>query len=133
MNKNFANWKITQLLPEGNPYVDFDYRAVWASTKEIVPSKYYCNLSGNYDYDNGIRDVWTWEDIRLYLLEKGYELEIIFEIDIEGNQRLYYYNIHFFNSLDEEIDQTMYHSYEEAREAGYIYLLETYIIKDLLK
>lgn len=61
---NYADWKITQMLPNNNPY---NTQVFW---------NYY---AGNYSlshtkWNTYVRDGWTWEDIRLYLESEGYYL-----------------------------------------------------------
>ncbi len=123
MKHNFANWEITQLLPEKNPYSDFDYRGVWKSKKEIAPSKYYSNLGGDYEYDDGIRDAWSWEDIRLYLLSKGYIIDIIYVMDREGEQLQWYFKVLTISTYETDEDFTYYSTYEECREAAILFIL----------
>jgi len=115
MTHNFANWEITQLLPEKNPYSDLDYKGVWKSKKEIVPSKYYSNLGGDYEYDDGIRDAWSWEDIRLYLLSKGYEYLIE-----HGSKNTYDIT---FRGKKSGCIRGGYNTYEECREAAILFTL----------
>lgn len=115
-NNNFLNWELTQLLPEENPYLSKNH-------------KYYCfveNYSGNrlLKWDVRItgsrktgtylRDAWAYEDVRLYLKEKGYKF-----VEVPARNGLYqiWYK-------DEMIWDFYKDTYEEAREAGIKYCLE---------
>jgi hypothetical protein len=74
-NHNYADWELTQLLPTTNLYSDTDE---WVEI-ENEDGIFYILESQIEDEDccgSTIRDAWTWEDIRLYLLDKGFEIEI---------------------------------------------------------
>lgn len=79
-NHNFVSWEITQMLPKFNPYQTTDMRAL----RWVILPKYY-NFPSFTQYteylqlrynskDKDWKDAWTFEDVRLYLKEKGYIL-----------------------------------------------------------
>lgn len=109
MNHNFADFEITKMLPE---YNNGYFKLVIDKNNILFDSE-----SLNYqDYiDNKYRFVWTWEDIRLYLYNKGYEINIY-------PNRDYYVTHIYFNKLLLTIDSS-FNNYEEARRKSIIYCL----------
>ena len=75
-NHNFADWKLTQLLPKNNPN-EIGYRwynegiNICLKLQDDACSENQNHLIPKYIYN---RDAYTWEDIRLYLLSKGFEV-----------------------------------------------------------
>lgn len=119
-NYNFADWELTQLLPEKHTFSEW-----------YIDSK---NNLINNSCINTFKDifstlpVWSWEDIRLYLEERGYILKISPYVDIvdeksEEFQILYYFDIIYSSTGECENDCTYYHSYEEVRKEAIIYCL----------
>lgn len=118
-NHNYADWEITSLLPEINLY-NKDY--CWYGKKDdkmSVGLKYLSEINSNPSNSNLFlesiknRDAWTWEDIRLYLKSKRYEIligsaAITYIATIQGNV---------------SIILTGFNTYEEARREAIIYCL----------
>lgn len=135
-NYNFASWELTQMLPEINPYQfieDDDYpnshkfKMKWYNIDDIITIQ----PSNSGLFDRGfdyLRDAWTWEDIRLYLEERGYILKISPYVDIIDEksgefQIFYYFDIIYSSTGESEDDFTYYHTYKEARREAIIYCL----------
>lgn len=124
MNHNFADWEITQFLPETNPYQFFEY--LWV--KEDRESEIELIIEYSDEYIK-IRDAWTWEDIRLYLSSKGFVFTV-WEYDKEyedtDNRPKHYFGFIILigdNYSSVNNDDKWYFSYEEARKAAIIYCL----------
>lgn len=136
-NHNFLNWELTQLLPEKsqNYYSKYQSYESWIlqyfNTGEdcMVEDYYICAIEDDPDvkmYIENLQDVvdniknvkykqtWTYEDVRLYLKEKGYKF-----VEVPARDGLYqiWYK-------DEMIWDFYKDTYEEAREAGIKYCLE---------
>ena len=140
MNNNFANWEITQLLPENNPYLlindvqvpdEIDAKAAWCSIEEeswdnkdltIQLSLSYCET----DVFAYLRDAWTYEDIRLYLESKGYIITVypyVDDVTVDEPQYQILYTYEVLKDFETNEDFTYYHTYEEARNEAIIYCL----------
>ena len=134
---NFANWEITELLPNQNPYL-----------KEVGESMYYCwvkRATGGKTIDTEcslrfyftgeiLRDAWTWEDIRLYLQDKGFVLEVLYVDDfLKSLKKAHdpdkeYLDWHYRYRETKNMDNfhsssNTYSTYEEAREVGVLEVL----------
>ena len=136
MNHNFADYELTQFLPEKNP---FGLLNKWCVEKEITELKKdgYGKpmLCDDWDTDEFfyeqfrlLRDAWTWEDIRLYLKDKGFVFNIIAVVDDTDNleipcQILYTWNIIKLHVFEETESYDYVDSYEEARREAIIYCL----------
>lgn len=140
MNHNFANWELTQLLPEENPYKliddvqipdEIDARAAWCSIEEeswenkdltIQLSLSYCET----DVFNCLRDAWAYEDIRLYLESKGYIITVypyVDDVTVDEPQYQILYTYEVLKDYETDIDFTYYNTYEEARNEAIMYCL----------
>jgi hypothetical protein len=127
---NYANWEITQLLPEINPYLpkieycEKQFNSWENKEKLLLPYwndrgyidcgivQYKGEISSYYQHSNKDRDVWSFEDIRLYLESKGFSININHYVlqDIP-------YWCHLVNSIDRNSqDIGKFDTYEEARE-----------------
>lgn len=71
---NYANWELTQLLPQINPYgTDYHWIKPYPdSSFEKLTLAYHSKLSANQLCIE--RNAWTWEEIRLYLESKGFNI-----------------------------------------------------------
>jgi hypothetical protein len=71
-NLNYANLELTQLLPKYNPYFSFCY-----IVKDVLD-----NIKLRYNQleigDTVLRSAWSWEEIRLYLKDKGFYYSQVF-------------------------------------------------------
>ena len=137
MNHNFADWELTQLLPEKNHH---NMNMVWfylvphkLSPKKIggdtmLPEPFF-EVSHNsqkyseFNYESSeiIRDAWTFDDIRLYLLSKNYKVQ---EISPQFG-----YSVFTTSQLRDDNRWVHIHSkrcdtYEEARRESIIYCLK---------
>lgn len=148
MNHNFANWEITQLLPNTNPFLlnrselenQFN---VWEKPESFSILYPYWNdrkyldfgyllqyseqldIESHYQHSKFLRDVWTWEDIRLYLKEKGFIITINYwnkEISDDFNKGKRYSIIinKDGNSINDN-HKEYFDTYEEAREYSIIH------------
>lgn len=117
MNHNFADWELTQLLPFKIYNVDnciTDNNEVFNSDKlgSIYEPEYKKTLPA-----------WTWEDIRLYLKEKGYEFFIRrFNSRPKFHDKPYHCEISINGEWDNDFD-FWYSTYEEARRKAIKYCL----------
>ena len=108
-NKNFANWKITELLP--------DNKHSYFTDVYINPESKCATIDDLYGIENSesyTKLAWSWEDIRLYLKENGYSVNI--------NSGIYGYDTTIFN--DDDNFRYIFDSYEEARIEGIKYCLK---------
>jgi hypothetical protein len=130
MKHNFADWEITQKLTKKNPYINREKsNLTWAywfvkDKPEIITVDYFIDESTS-------RDVWTFEDIRLYLDSNRCYINVWYH--------LYPHNRYFTQSIhrnDVQVVQNMdiqeklslkkgnlYFTYEEARKEAIIYCL----------
>lgn len=123
-NYKYANWVITCLLPKNtNPEVAIDEQGYIQTIKD-------CRAFLN-DYQ--WKYAWDWEDIRLYLLNKGYIINIEYvaypnkgytaEIhDIVASISFYYDTYEDWNYDDGE--EYIFQTYEKARKLAIKYCLE---------
>lgn len=149
MNNNFANWDLTQLLPEQNPYKQKELPNYWWGMYKKSLFDGFIKSPENYeDYfdfrlqayegDFGkiketkhqgrklLRDAWTYEDIRLYLESKGYIITVypyVDDVTVDEPQYQILYSYEVLKDFEEEVDFTYYHTYEEARNEAIIYCL----------
>ncbi len=113
MNNNFADWVLTQLLPEINPYSNIN-EWVEMEDEDII----YVLESEIEDEDccgTTIRDAWTWEDIRLYLLKNNYYIVIDIK---EVENEIKYESIVYTKDKDGELTCSKSYfsnNYEECR------------------
>jgi hypothetical protein len=124
MNHNFADFELTLLLPNIKYTNLWDNFTGWCWCKEdeeeIELKEHY---SDEYEL---LAFAWTWEDIRLYLESKGYEMLIdciVDDVDFTTQQVLYYYRILLNSTYEIEEDFTYYNTYEEARRKTIIHCL----------
>lgn len=131
-NHNYADWDLTSLLPENLIsfpgvfwYEDRDEDRVIYHESDI-----YDQLEGKtLDGFVQISTAWSWEDIRVYLQNKGYIIvvkpyvdEFENEDDESIQQILWEYRLitHEPLEINDEFysSDDYYHEYEEAREAA---------------
>jgi len=117
---NYANWELTQLLPEINPYKSelFVEQQDWYLDIEQTDRFIHLGEYPDTEYEF-IRNAWSWEDIRLYLESKGFSININHYVlqDIP-------YWCHVVNSIDRNSqDIGKFDTYEEAREEAIKYCL----------
>ena len=125
-NHNYADWELTQLLPEINPYPIIDE---WVEI-ENEDGIFYILESQIEDEDccgSTIKDAWSWEDIRLYLLDKGFVISIHYwgseHLTKYCSKTLYTICI-MKNGLSFIEDyKDSFNTYEEARKEAIIYCL----------
>lgn len=136
MNKNYASWELTQLLPENNPNsIGYDWYYLVPHETDISPYyelSYDGKFSGfTYKESKYIRDAWTWEDIRLYLESKGFAYQVDVSRLIENNK--HHATVVWLNEFNDDPEFSSYRrleglnnfdSYEEAREGAILYCLE---------
>lgn len=127
MNHNFANWELTQLLPEINPYSNIDE---WVEIEDDdIVYMLESEIEDEDYYGITVRDAWTLEDIRLYLKEKDFI--ICYSSDTKDcNAFIYRYNFDsdmFLNNKEE-----IRGNYEEVREKAIVYCLNL-INNDIIK
>lgn len=140
MNHNFADWNTTILFDNTNienrcnNYNHTIYIVIDKNKNEyiVILNDDACysidEYVKNYGYTDSRRAI-SWEDIRLYLKDKGFELKISPYVDNYDNdnaddfQILYYYDVIFVNTGEVEPDNTYYHTYEEARREAIKYCL----------
>lgn len=118
MNHNYLNWELTQLLPERNHYYKASARkGIWLD----INNKYILS-SGNAISYNFTRDAWIYEDVRLYLEERGYFLGREFST---YDKETTYINVWYFDDIHEGciIKEITNISYEEARNEAIKYCL----------
>lgn len=142
---NYANWELTQLLPEINPYLpriehcekQFNH---WENKEKLLLPywndrgyidcgivQYKGEISSYYQHSSKYRDVWSFEDIRLYLESKGYFISIDI---LYFNINHYYVDIYEQNKVFSDSSTWLhskrlevYDSYEQAREEAIKYCL----------
>lgn len=108
MKNNYADWEITSLLPLNN----INYNLLIKNDNNIVKQK-----ENKYYSDDKFKKVWSWEDIRLYLKEKG------FQIEIDNYNIANIYSEILFTKLYKSLYQEPFNTYEEARREAIIYCL----------
>ena len=147
-------YKITNKV-NGDFYIgsSFDIPQRWKSWKKLAQSdappyksKLYCeqadwylNIEGDeYFIHLGespdveytfIRNAWSWECIRLYLLSKGYVyyLKLLFSNELENEINAWYFHVyHKGNKVQIGWENT----YEECREAAILFILNELKIWD---
>jgi hypothetical protein len=119
MNHNFCDYELTKLLGN-NPYYDNQIRFYWSIPKGGNDKNPVLLSAKN---DTSIT-AWTWEDVRLYLESKGFE--IYFYRQTPKSQ--YYWHIYKVNVkwyLNEDCNKIyiVYDTYEEARFEAIKYCL----------
>lgn len=123
MNNNFVSWEITQLLPENNPYSNLDE---WVEIEDDNLDEVYYKLKSELTENEcaiTIRSAWTYDDVRLYLLSKGYYVDIMrFQNNPKYPKLLFNLDIIFNDKwtdkwwLNDNI--RWFETYEEIREYG---------------
>jgi hypothetical protein len=118
MNHNFADWEITELLPKKNPYkTDYFWRYFDDNNKNNKNfDKCFVTRFQHFYY---IQDAWTWEDIRLYLEDKFYFINI--NKTFHDSEPMYLW------SITCELYTTFIYeksTYEQARKEAIIYCLK---------
>jgi len=132
---NYANWEITQLLPikdEESNYIWFKYNDWWANDKNLH-DVYLCKIEETYlhGFDEKciyLRDGYSWEDIRLYLLSQ--EIEFFIDTDYGYDKKQYYFKVEIgkygtadYEYYDSEVHDWLFDTYEQAREEAIKYCL----------
>jgi hypothetical protein len=123
--QNYANWELTKLLPEA-----FNELAIWiCSDKKVRVSsvalswiKEKFGEVWKQHYKDHLKIAWDWEDIRIYLLDKGFEISI-FPSDFrhDSAKKLYSVRIYVYESRINETDTILledFESYESARNTS---------------
>lgn len=117
---NHANWELTQLLPEINPYQQDNGETMYFSWIDFEGKLAIDSHSSIRFYTNGkiLRDAWSWESIRLYLESK----KISFVVWEYNNKTKYGFitwsknNLLFPQYSSCNNDDITFDSYEQARE-----------------
>jgi hypothetical protein len=105
MNHNFADWELTQLLPKINLYNDtkaidcMGYEQLVAVCKSMLKPEQW-------------RYLWHWEDIRLYLKERGYIISIFCHAFEQEDRIIDRYEV---SIIGDELYDEYFDTYEEAR------------------
>lgn len=140
MTHNFADWNTTVLFDNTDISKTCNYNdnTLYIVVDEegeedvIILDDRACYSIKDCVKDNGYldsREVITWEDIRLYLLSKGYEYWIYpFDFIHDESKRLYSVTIQKYNlskedNYNDKITLTDFESYEEARKVAITYCL----------
>ncbi len=107
MKRKFAKWELTQLLPFENPYKSTELceQQDWYLDEEETNRFIHLGEAPNNDY-TFLRNAWSWEDIRLYLLSKG--LAYTIHISERKKDLLHVEFVFHVNGVE-------YGTYEEAR------------------
>ena len=118
-------FETTKLLPEINPYINevdrrLDMYKIWVSYK----GKIYTTWSFEQALmEVFVKDTWSFEDIRLYLREKGYEFYVTtvkFKNDSSKTEYKAVIDVFFesgYSFENEIILDSSYESFEETRLA----------------
>lgn len=126
---NYANWEITQLLPEINPYKSefFCEQQDWYLDIEQTDRFIHLGEYPDTEYEF-IRNAWSWEDIRLYLLSQ--EIEFFIDTYYGYDKKQYYFVVEIgkydtsdYEYYDSEVHDWLFDDYEEAREEAIKYCL----------
>lgn len=136
MDKNYASWELTQLLPEVNPNdKGYESQKWYNDNRNGKIDMHLCQDANEInDYTVAtvlayLRDAWTWEDIRLHLenVDIYYHVYRGSEEDNYGNIfHTYYYIVEKFSTGETYHNSCLYEgfdTYEEAREAAIRYCL----------
>jgi glycine cleavage system H lipoate-binding protein len=149
MKHNYADWELTQLLPESPQTLNKDnHSTVWL-VKSIHTNGVFIYITDGVndtldslsedEEGSNIREAWTWEDIRLYLKSKGYIIEIntyITEDITKVAQSNYDFVILDLNNMTDDFkggfsadpifsnSEETYMTYEEARINSIKYCLQ---------
>ena len=127
---NYANWELTQLLPEINPYQQDNGETMYFSWIDFEGKLAVDSHSSIRFYANGkiLRDAWNFEDIRLYLLSQ--EIEFFMDTYYGYDKKQYYfvaeigkYGTDIYEYYDSEVHDWLFDDYEQAREEAIKYCL----------
>lgn len=136
MNHNFVDWEITQLLPEYNSYSLINW--IWYDSEYFLDFKEKENLEPELEYyycihkasEVRIKDAWTFEDVRLYLKEKGFEicldkanLMAVQRLGVPNKWKMKILHNTEYVELDNSYKHKFYDTYEEARREAIKYCL----------
>lgn len=124
---NYLDYETTRLLPE-NPY-DNERNLWWISADYLGEEEPILTASGSIAYDADGMLAWSFEDVRLYLRDKGYEFYVTtarFKNDSSKTEYKAVIDIFFesgYSFEDEIVLDNEYYSFEECRLAAIQYCL----------
>jgi hypothetical protein len=129
---NYLDYETTKLLPE-NPYNNYP-PCWWILANYIDNEEPFLTGSGSIAYDADGMLAWTWEDVRLYLDEKGYIIEITYDSGACGyipsiynkitKEEYYYSSFNTFEKYGEDVEYgNIFTCFETARLTAIHYCL----------
>lgn len=127
---NYANWEVTLLLPIENT-ISEESGSMWIvynindKSEKFRQTDYY---EPTYDENYLVRQCYSWEDIRLYLLSQ--EIEFFIDTYYGYDKKQYYFKVEIgkygtdaYEYYDSEVHDWLFDDYEQAREEAIKYCL----------
>jgi hypothetical protein len=117
-NNNFADWELTQLLPDNKLHKNSRFLFLFDGKIHLKNHNWYTHQKKINS--KIVKVAWTWEDVRLYLEDKG------FTICYSANPKdcnAFVYKTNFDTDMFLNGYQEIRGTYEEARREAIIFIL----------